>query len=112
MIVVRNPGCRLLQRILRGISYDKPWVLEFLFELGGPSVGLDPPDVAALFARYLDLWVRDEALGFEGVFFTEHHFSRSHSPSRISSSRDSRREPRSSGSASWGSCCPTTTRRG
>jgi alkanesulfonate monooxygenase SsuD/methylene tetrahydromethanopterin reductase-like flavin-dependent oxidoreductase (luciferase family) len=59
----------------------KPWVFEFLPELGGPSVEPDPRDVAALFARYLDMWVRDEALGFEGVFFSEHHFGRSYSPS-------------------------------
>jgi alkanesulfonate monooxygenase SsuD/methylene tetrahydromethanopterin reductase-like flavin-dependent oxidoreductase (luciferase family) len=31
--------------------------------------------------RYLDLWVRDEALGFEGIFFSEHHFGRSYSAS-------------------------------
>ena len=59
----------------------KPWVFEFLPELGGPSVEPDPRDVAALFARYLDLWVRDEALGFEGIFFSEHHFGRSYSAS-------------------------------
>jgi alkanesulfonate monooxygenase SsuD/methylene tetrahydromethanopterin reductase-like flavin-dependent oxidoreductase (luciferase family) len=59
----------------------KPWVFEFLPELGGPSVEPDPRDVSALFARYLDLWVRDEALGFEGIFFSEHHFGRSYSPS-------------------------------
>jgi len=59
----------------------KPWIFEFLPELGGPSVEPDPRDVAALFARYLDLWVRDEALGFEGIFFSEHHFGGSYSPS-------------------------------
>jgi alkanesulfonate monooxygenase SsuD/methylene tetrahydromethanopterin reductase-like flavin-dependent oxidoreductase (luciferase family) len=59
----------------------RPWVFEFLPELGGASVEPDPRDVAALFARYLDLWVRDEALGFEGIFFSEHHFGRSYSPS-------------------------------
>jgi alkanesulfonate monooxygenase SsuD/methylene tetrahydromethanopterin reductase-like flavin-dependent oxidoreductase (luciferase family) len=59
----------------------KPWVFEFLPELGGPSVEPGPRDVAALFARYMDLWVRDEALGFEGIFFSEHHFGRSYSPS-------------------------------
>jgi alkanesulfonate monooxygenase SsuD/methylene tetrahydromethanopterin reductase-like flavin-dependent oxidoreductase (luciferase family) len=59
----------------------KPWVFEFLPELGSPSVEPDPRDVSALFARYLDLWVRDEALGFEGIFFSEHHFGRSYSPS-------------------------------
>ena len=59
----------------------KPWVFEFLPELGGPSLEPDPCDVARLYARYLDLWVLDEALGFEGVFFSEHHFGRSYSPS-------------------------------
>jgi alkanesulfonate monooxygenase SsuD/methylene tetrahydromethanopterin reductase-like flavin-dependent oxidoreductase (luciferase family) len=59
----------------------KPWVFEFVPELGGPSVEPDPRDVATLFARYLDLWVRDETLGFEGIFFSEHHFGRSYSAS-------------------------------
>jgi len=59
----------------------KPWVFEFLPELGGPSVEPDPRDVASLFTRYLDLWARDETLGFEGIFFSEHHFGRSYSPS-------------------------------
>jgi alkanesulfonate monooxygenase SsuD/methylene tetrahydromethanopterin reductase-like flavin-dependent oxidoreductase (luciferase family) len=59
----------------------KPWVFEFLPELGGPSVEPNPRDVAALFAGYLDLWTRDEALGFEGIFFSEHHFGRSYSAS-------------------------------
>ncbi len=59
----------------------KPWLFEFLPELGGPSVEPDPRDVAALVARYLDLWVHDEALGYEGIFFSEHHFGRSYSPS-------------------------------
>jgi alkanesulfonate monooxygenase SsuD/methylene tetrahydromethanopterin reductase-like flavin-dependent oxidoreductase (luciferase family) len=59
----------------------KPWLFEFLPELGGPSAEPDPYDVATLFARYLDLWVRDEALGFEGIFFSEHHFGRSYSAS-------------------------------
>jgi alkanesulfonate monooxygenase SsuD/methylene tetrahydromethanopterin reductase-like flavin-dependent oxidoreductase (luciferase family) len=59
----------------------KPWLFEFLPELGGPKVEPDPQDVTALFARYLDLWVSDEALGFEGIFFSEHHFGRSYSGS-------------------------------
>jgi alkanesulfonate monooxygenase SsuD/methylene tetrahydromethanopterin reductase-like flavin-dependent oxidoreductase (luciferase family) len=59
----------------------KPWIFEFLPELGGPSLEPEPRDVTALFARYLDLWVRDETLGFEGIFFSEHHFGRSYSPS-------------------------------
>src|SRR3569833_2174358 len=59
----------------------KPWIIEFLPELGDQNVEPDPRDVAALFARYLDLWGRDEALGFEGIFFSEHHFGRSYSAS-------------------------------
>ena len=59
----------------------KPWLFEFLPELGSPSVEPEPHEVATLFARYLDLWVRDEALGFEGIFFSEHHFGRSYSAS-------------------------------
>ncbi len=59
----------------------KPWIFEFLPELGGSSTEPNPADVTALFGRYLDLWVRDEALGFEGIFFSEHHFGRSYSPS-------------------------------
>ena len=46
----------------------KSWVFEFLPELGGPGTEPDPRAVTALFARYLDLWVRDEKLGFEGIF--------------------------------------------
>lgn len=59
----------------------KPWLFEFFPELGGPSANPEPADVAAHFVRYLDLWVRDEALGFEGIFFSEHHFGRSFSAS-------------------------------
>src|SRR6187200_3766995 len=43
----------------------KPWIFEFLPELGDQNLEPNPGDVAALFARYLDLWVRDEELGFE-----------------------------------------------
>ena len=58
----------------------KPWLFEFLPELGSPSTEPNAADVTALFGRYLDLWVRDEALGFEGIFFSEHHFGRSYFP--------------------------------
>ena len=59
----------------------KPWVFEFFPELGGEDHDPEPHDVAAYFARYLDLWVRDEVLGFEGIFFSEHHFGGSFSAS-------------------------------
>ena len=59
----------------------KPWLFEFLPELGDYNAEPNPRDVAALFARYLDLWGRDEQLGFEGILFSEHHFGRSYSAS-------------------------------
>jgi len=59
----------------------KPWVFEFFPELGGEDQDPEPHEVAAYFSRYLDLWVRDEALGFEGIFFSEHHFGGSFSAS-------------------------------
>src|SRR4029079_5164630 len=59
----------------------KPWLFEFFPEVGGPNAAPDPADVAAHFVRYLDPWVRDEAFGFAGIFFSEHHFGRSYSAS-------------------------------
>ncbi|MFO1401845.1 MAG: LLM class flavin-dependent oxidoreductase [Steroidobacteraceae bacterium] len=60
-----------------------PWVFEFLnsFVPVEPE-GFDPQACAADFAWYLDLWTGFEDAGFEGVFFSEHHFAyRSLSPS-------------------------------
>src|ERR1700740_3608257 len=62
-------------------SMIKPWLFEFVPELGTPNIEPNPGHVTKLFTRYFDLWVRDEALGFEGIFFSEHHFGRSYSPS-------------------------------
>ena len=58
----------------------KPWSFEFCHSLTGPDA-LDPKRVQAHFQWYLDLWTRDEALGFEGIFFSEHHFGSAYSPS-------------------------------
>ena len=52
----------------------KPWVFEFFPELGSATQDTSPSAIAGHFASYLDLWTRDEALGFEGIFFSEHHF--------------------------------------
>ncbi len=59
----------------------KPWVFEFFPELGNAAQEPSRKAVAAHFASYLDLWTRDEALGFEGIFFSEHHFGGAYSPS-------------------------------
>lgn len=55
----------------------RPWVFEFFPELNDA----DGQAVSRYFGRYLDLWKRDEELGFEGIFFSEHHFGGSFSPS-------------------------------
>ena len=54
----------------------RPWVFEFFPELKDGAA-----DAGNYCARYLDLWKRDEELGFEGIFFSEHHFGGSFSPS-------------------------------
>src|SRR5215471_8462977 len=88
----------------------KPWLFEFLPELGSPSTEPNAADVTALFGRYLDLWVRDEALGFEGIFFSEHHFGRSYSPSPNLLIAALGPRTKNCGLASWAWCCPTTIR--
>jgi len=55
----------------------RPWVFEFFPELDGAAGS----EVSRYFGKYLDLWKRDEELGFEGIFFSEHHFGGSFSPS-------------------------------
>jgi len=52
----------------------RPWVFEFFPELNDPAKDTDPKAITNYFRFYLDLWARDEALGFEGIFFSEHHF--------------------------------------
>jgi alkanesulfonate monooxygenase SsuD/methylene tetrahydromethanopterin reductase-like flavin-dependent oxidoreductase (luciferase family) len=52
----------------------KPWIFEFFPEPNGAAVGGAERDFSRYFSAYLDLWTRDEALGFEGIFFSEHHF--------------------------------------
>jgi hypothetical protein len=76
-----HPDVNTANKRSRELPMIKPWLFEFLPELGNPSAQPEPHAVAAHFARYLDLWVRDEALGFEGIFFSEHHFGRSYSAS-------------------------------
>lgn len=59
----------------------KPWIFEFFPELTHPSGSVDPAAISRYFSTYLDIWTRDEALGFEGIFFSEHHFGNAYSPS-------------------------------
>ena len=53
----------------------KPWIFEFFTSFAPP--GGEPYDAAACerdFAWYVAQWVKAEARGFEGIFFSEHHF--------------------------------------
>jgi alkanesulfonate monooxygenase SsuD/methylene tetrahydromethanopterin reductase-like flavin-dependent oxidoreductase (luciferase family) len=59
----------------------RPWVFEFFPELNDGARTASRAAVTDYFRRYLDLWQRDEELGFEGIFFSEHHFGGSFSPS-------------------------------
>jgi len=54
----------------------KPWVFEFF---APPADGDDQKSTADW---YLDLWAKLEGYGFEGIFFSEHHFI----PGRLSPS--------------------------
>lgn len=62
----------------------KAWLFEFFpgyGTAGSPEMDFNPQLTQKRFQDYLDLWRRDEALGFEGIFFSEHHFGQAYSPS-------------------------------
>ncbi len=59
----------------------KPWIFEFFIAPGGPGVEVAPEAVTEHYNWYLDLWQKAEGLGFEGIFFSEHHFGLGYSPS-------------------------------
>ena len=61
----------------------KPWAFEFFYapsERGKP-LDVSPERAAAHFDDYVRIWERAEALDYEGIFFSEHHFGRGYSPS-------------------------------
>jgi alkanesulfonate monooxygenase SsuD/methylene tetrahydromethanopterin reductase-like flavin-dependent oxidoreductase (luciferase family) len=59
----------------------KPWLFEFFHSVHDPAGHDDPETVHDHYRKYFDLWVADEARGFEGIFFSEHHFGPGYSPS-------------------------------
>jgi len=59
----------------------RPWIFEFFPELGDRAHEPDAQHVRRYFERYLDLWTQAEERGFEGIFFSEHHFGDSFSAS-------------------------------
>jgi alkanesulfonate monooxygenase SsuD/methylene tetrahydromethanopterin reductase-like flavin-dependent oxidoreductase (luciferase family) len=58
----------------------KPWIFEFFPVPREPGAADDPRQSANYFNWYLDLWPRAEPLGYEGIFFSEHHFGHAYSP--------------------------------
>lgn len=57
----------------------KPWIFEFMH---APDADAPAETVSAVFAGNMALWQEAERLGFEGIFFSEHHFlGLSYSPS-------------------------------
>jgi alkanesulfonate monooxygenase SsuD/methylene tetrahydromethanopterin reductase-like flavin-dependent oxidoreductase (luciferase family) len=59
----------------------KPWIFEFLYAPGALGEEVGPQTAATVFETGVALWLRLERLGFEGIFFSEHHFGLSYSPS-------------------------------
>ena len=57
------------------------WLFEFFHALRDPATRDDPAAIQTHFRWYLDLWTQAEARGFDGIFFSEHHFGAAYSPS-------------------------------
>ena len=59
----------------------KPWIFEFM-QAPAPSEGKSLSGaITAAFSEGYAFWLEAERLGFEGIFFSEHHFGLSLSPS-------------------------------
>src|ERR1700759_5476381 len=69
--IVSPPGKRMI----------KPWIFEFLYALAGHGDGAAQQDPTAVYDKGIALWKRLDELDFEGIFFSEHHFGLSYSPS-------------------------------
>jgi alkanesulfonate monooxygenase SsuD/methylene tetrahydromethanopterin reductase-like flavin-dependent oxidoreductase (luciferase family) len=59
----------------------KPWIFEFFATPLELAERFDAAASQRFFNAYLDLWTSAEPAGFEGIFFSEHHFGASYSPS-------------------------------
>ncbi|HLG44985.1 MAG TPA: LLM class flavin-dependent oxidoreductase [Reyranella sp.] len=58
----------------------KPWIFEFFGVPTDLQEAFDAPRSQHYFDAYLDLWASAEPAGFEGIFFSEHHFGAGYSP--------------------------------
>jgi alkanesulfonate monooxygenase SsuD/methylene tetrahydromethanopterin reductase-like flavin-dependent oxidoreductase (luciferase family) len=62
-------------------SNIKPWIFEFLYAPDAHGGEATRQAITAVYEKGMAFWKRLEALGFEGIFFSEHHFGVSYSPS-------------------------------
>jgi alkanesulfonate monooxygenase SsuD/methylene tetrahydromethanopterin reductase-like flavin-dependent oxidoreductase (luciferase family) len=58
----------------------KSWIFEFFGYSPELSQRFDPAASQHHFNAYLDLWTSAERAGFDGIFFSEHHFGAGYSP--------------------------------
>lgn len=59
----------------------KPWIFEFLYAPGALGEEVAPQAARAVFDAGVAHWQGIDRLEFEGIFFSEHHFGLSYSPS-------------------------------
>ena len=59
----------------------RSWIFEFLYAPGGPGEDVPPETATATFDAGIAHWQHIDRLGLEGIFFSEHHFGVSYSPS-------------------------------
>lgn len=58
----------------------KSWVFELFPAPQALKDEFDPMDSQRFFEDFLDLWASAEPAGFDGIFFSEHHFGNTYSP--------------------------------
>ncbi len=58
----------------------KSWIFEFFPSPPELAERFDPTASLRHFEEYLDLWASAEDAGFDGIFFSEHHFGAGYSP--------------------------------
>ena len=59
----------------------KSWIFELFPVPRDMAEPFDPAASQNYFNEFLDLWASAEPAGFDGIFFSEHHFGLSYSPS-------------------------------
>ena len=58
----------------------RSWIFEFFATPQAIAQQFDPVASQSYFDAYLDLWTSAECVGFDGIFFSEHHFGAGYSP--------------------------------